>query len=89
MNNAQKKVIAAALVLIVLMALFPPWQVTSGRMIVDIGYWPVWKGGGGPTGPSHVNAVLLLVQWLGVVLVAVGCCCLATRPPPREEGRAP
>ncbi len=87
MNKAQRKVIAAALVLIVLMGLFPPWQLTLGGSNLEAGYAPFWSGSS--DGAVHVNIGYLLVQWLGVVLVAVGCCCLATRPPPREEGRAP
>ena len=80
MNKAQRKVIAAALVLIVLMGLFPPWQMTLHGNSLDAGYAPFWTGSSGGMA-VHVNIGYLLVQWLGVVLVAVGCCCLATRRP--------
>ena len=79
MNKAQKTVVAAALVLIVLMGMFPPWQ--DVRLSMDVGYAPLWWWGP-KVGPISINVSLLTTQWLGVVLVAVACCCLATKPKP-------
>ena len=84
--KAQKTVIAVALALIVLIV--PPWHIASSGTTPDVGYWAVWREMSWGA-IAHVNIGYLLVQLLGVVLVAVACCYLATRPPPHEERRAP
>nr|NJM04725.1 hypothetical protein [Desulfobacula sp.] len=78
-NKNQRTVIFLAIIVIVLMGLFPPvnnpvsfesnYSAHSGyRFISDI-YFPPHDG---KRSLLSINSTLLLVQWIGVVLVTIG-----------------
>lgn len=74
MNNKQKIAIVIGLILVVLMGLFPPWKTTMLGIEVSLGYHLIFAPMGvkEQLGPSNVDALRLLVQWIGVCIVIGG-----------------
>lgn len=79
MNKKQQKILFVSAITIVLMLFFPPfhYQFPNGA-VLNLGYGfllspPRLVDGA----PGTVNAVMLVVQWMGVLLVA-GLLCYAT-----------
>ena len=80
MNTTQRYVLIIAIIIIVLMGIYPPFYFrTYNGVLLNLGYGFVLnppKVGDGFAG--SVNVQLLMVQWLGVVIVA-GIAALLTK----------
>jgi len=73
MNNFQRYIINIAVTVMVVMALFPPWNMNVSRgRVIDLGYAPVFLP---PTYKQTnlsgtINMETLIVQWVAVIIVA-------------------
>lgn len=67
MSDNQKRVMYAAIILIVLTLLFPPFtRVFPNGVARHIGYRFITN----PPVYGTINAILLLIQWIGILLVS-------------------
>lgn len=78
MNETQKKIIFVSVVIVVLMGIFPPWQIKTGDRIINMGYWfitnpPVKFATNGYTKfGSELNLSVLFIQWAITAMMASG-----------------
>jgi hypothetical protein len=89
MNKAQKRVVLAAVAVVALMLLFPPWQRTSAgysSIIKGASYSPPSKALAGygflfspPVNAEAVDASRLAVQVGVVAVLAFGACVALSR----------
>lgn len=76
MNSNQKAVIIGAVVVIVLMGLFPPWMLIMENRLP----WHGFKFVGSQPDKATINSTGLLIQWIGVLIItALLCAVLADK----------
>jgi hypothetical protein len=76
-----RRVMGAALLLIAVSALFPPWEAHNGILVAQCGFAPVWVGQPSRCnwlGEPKVAWTQLLLEWLFVGAVAGGLVALRT-----------
>lgn len=73
MNNKQKKILLIVVGVILVMLIFPPFQVTYQAGVVDnLGYRFILSP---PTDGDRIGTVnigLLSIQWVGAALIGTG-----------------
>ena len=83
LNNTQRKIIIAMIIIMVGMLLFPPFHVVIRGTEINLGYaWLLHPPKNNP--PASINAILLLAQWLGVVAIG-GLLVSITKTSPVEH----
>lgn len=89
MNDQQRKVIIAMIVVILLMLAFPPFQVKIANVTYNMGYESIFsppvKVKGWNRVEATVDVFMLMVQWMGV-LIAGGLGVFLTRRPHSADG---
>lgn len=83
-NPKQRRVLIAAVALMVLMLVFPPWALwgANGAHLFK-GYAPLWHK---PDGPAAIEPDLLLLQWAAIALAAGAAWLLLGANPSDPEG---
>jgi len=76
MDSLQRCILIIAAIVIIIMAIFPPWQQSVlSHGAFNLGYHfvliqPELSRGSGDSIASFINSKQLLVQWVGVIFVA-------------------
>jgi hypothetical protein len=71
MNTNQKRLLWGTIGVVVLMLLFPPFQLQGvNGIVLNMGYGFIFVPPSGQGIEGQVNAGLLVVQWLGVLIIA-------------------
>lgn len=79
MNDNQRRIVVAALIVVIAMFLYPPFHFPRGPgVVVNLGY--AWLFSPPNNGVGSVNVVQLLTQWLLVAIVAGVLFWLAKTP---------
>lgn len=79
MNAIQRRILFAAALAVLAMSVFPPFHDVLNGTEAHLGYFPIFSPPRANEGIFYpVNAGLLMVQWLGVLIVA-GLLCLLSR----------
>ncbi len=75
MDSSQRCILIIAAIVIIIMAIFPPWQSVHSDATFNLGFHyvlirPELSRGSGDSIASFINSKQLLVQWVGVIFVA-------------------
>lgn len=77
MTEQGKKIIAVAIGIAVLLAVYPPWHIPfDSGVSVSRGYAFIWN----PPANASINILTLFVQWVGVLLLGFLGVMLFGRP---------
>jgi hypothetical protein len=74
MNDNQRMVLIAVVGIVLLMLLFPPFQIRFATGVVrNLGYGfllspPVYSSYSYPDTPGAVNIGMLVTQWVGIII---------------------
>lgn len=68
--TSRKIALDAAIALIALTVLFPPWKQFDGGPLHDWGpFWKPWRVKGNETKPMIIDKSMLATEWLGITIL--------------------
>lgn len=70
MNKTQKMIVKCAVAALAAMLVYPPFQIEFRGIIHNLGYALIFEPPRWGNYTGTVNLGLLLLQWLGVIIVA-------------------